>query len=279
MGRRFVPVAVVHCENDPGSQWARIVEHFAGTTVECLDSMVDRVCSHISTESDSVVVFVEPYSMWAIERPRQQVLFELIDCLAAEEVVNLVVSGDLERTRKLKRLLLNGTDLCLGIAGLSARVAMIRDSPGDAGLIITDLLLASREIGSIEVDGALIEYSAALAQRLAVSLNGVSSTIQRFNLFQLDEFFHNADFKMGDEIRWLLANRPSSPALEIFDHMTRMFSRGDRLVDPPSSLKDGPPPISQLDVIKAFDAFVGGDTSPRIVETRSSLHDATSLLD
>lgn len=270
---RNLPVAVVQCENDPGPSWPDVRSRFETTSVECLESMVDRVCPRLVMVEGRVVVYHEAYSHWAIEAPRAEPLRAMIDQLASAADVRIEQVPDIAAIRERKRLLVNGTDILLGLAAFVDEAEEVCQVQRDVALIVDALHVAGIVTGSL-VAADLEVYNQETTRRLAESRNAVSDVISRFNWYQMDQFFMDADYKFGAELRHLL--RSESPvAVQMMHDLAVAVGSGRRLIPPKdAALRAVPPAIHVGDVLAAFETFVGGSDHPDVNLARSALERA-----
>ena len=273
-----VPVAVVHCENDPEPMWSALKARVGHGIVECLDSMVDRICPPLVIEGDDVVVFHESFSQWVVGLPQHAALTAMFSALADTAVVSIEMSDEIEHRRALKRLLVNGSDIILGLHGFVDGVKLVGDVGHAAEGVVRGLAAVGQLTGTIGAHITIDPYVEATHQRLASSRNPVSKAIPRFNWKQLDDFFANADLKLGEELRFILDNDQTSPALDLFGNLTEIFGSGRRLLGEPGHLHATPYP-SRASVLDAFDRLVGPSKLDQVTAARGALTQALRYLD
>ncbi len=120
----FIP-----CENDPGKSYPSFKQQLTALDVECLDTLVNRLCPKMSSDNGSVQVIADELAEWVIEaEPDHQ---HTLVALGELSYVDFVADVRPYETRK--RWLVNGAHLALAIIAHAKRTVSIDEAASEPG--------------------------------------------------------------------------------------------------------------------------------------------------
>jgi hypothetical protein len=120
----FIP-----CENDPGKNYPSLKQKLAALDVECLDTLVNRLCPKVNNDNGWVEVIADEQAEWVIqaEPDHQHTLVSLGELSYVDFV------PDVRPYETRKRWLVNGAHLALAIIAHAKRTVSIDEAASEPG--------------------------------------------------------------------------------------------------------------------------------------------------
>jgi Mannitol dehydrogenase C-terminal domain len=235
---QFIP-----CENDPGIGYEELRQQLTSLGVECLDTLVNRLCPKRLVEGTRVEVIADELAEWVIEAEldHRQAL------AALGELPYVAFVADVRPYETRKRWLVNGGHLALAIVAHAKRIVSIDQAASEPGRADWLAKLHKVLIESLDARWPGLEDNKQYASRHVASWarheDDVVRIMKRLRRANPVPFLDDLERKLVEPLALLDDAWSALAVRRVFDRLHVVLQRGRSYVD----FKDFPSILPTLD--------------------------------